>query len=517
VVELTKIDFSDETSSKAWFEAQTVEVRCALASRAALRVLGALHYEALEFFEDAALPIMRAIITTTVRAQGSLSIANWEHFGSTAGIAVMPFSKPFFEALQKTVDRHKEPDGKETVVTIDSASSGVSAGFIATVAQLSAFSTYQSGSTFHALATMAATAENFAEIMYASFLFEDAHYLSGTDAPRNLKPHLPLWNSRDLPERAQIAHEGFSARLAADEKFSFWQSWYNGMWEGTFDDWELALEVVKIEDTIWDHGVDAVATEIDKIKAELLFKNSPQVEDIFETSDGLYDVRSTIQNPSDLIGSVLSRVEFAFSLAIKSNHCDLSAMSVAAQALRHALENCGDDPNGLEQYLRTASSLIKQGIADGKFAIGEELDLLTSVLDETSLQLRADHPEVGEAVNTRLTQRLKEIGDDKRLQVAEQMDAMQDGTGPRLKLEYGLDAQITRDGSDMKATAEAMQRGGNRAQKISLAERAKKAEGSGGMSALKIGLRAKRLVEFICPSLGEGKANLAAPLLRELP
>ena len=43
------------------------------------------------------------------------------------------------------------------------------------------------------------------------------------------------------------------------------------MWNGTFDDWELAFEVIKIADEVWE-GEDAaqkVADEIERIKAEL--------------------------------------------------------------------------------------------------------------------------------------------------------------------------------------------------------------------------------------------------------
>ena len=278
------------------------------------------------------------------------------------------------------------------------------------------------------------------------------------------------------------------------------------MWNGTFDDWELAFEIIKIEDKVWK-GEDAaakVADEIERIRVKLFFQNSPQIEEVYQDNNGLYDVRKAIQNPDDLIASVLARVDFAFSTSIESNHCDLNTMSVASKMLRHALETCTDDPHGLEHYLRSASYLIKQGIEDGKFAIGDELGHLIQTLDEMALQLRADHPEVGGAVKSRMTQRLKEIGDEKRLQAAEQLDAMQEGTGPRLSAEYALGAAITRDGSSIQATTEALQQGGNRAHKISLAEKAKNVESSGAMSSLKIGLRAQKVAEFLAELFSGG-------------
>ncbi|MDB0052191.1 hypothetical protein N9F04_00405 [Ascidiaceihabitans sp.] len=58
--------------------------------------------------------------------------------------------------------------------------------------------------------------------------------------------------------------------LDADPKWKFWHDWYLAMWNGTFDDWDLALEIIKIADDVWK-GEDAaqkVADEIVRIKAE---------------------------------------------------------------------------------------------------------------------------------------------------------------------------------------------------------------------------------------------------------
>jgi len=170
-------------------------------------------------------------------------------------------------------------------------------------------------------------------------------------------------------------------------------------------------------------------------------------------------------------------------------------MNVAAQTIRHVLENCRDDPNALEQYLRNARSLIQRGIDDNQLGVSNELTMLVSTLDETTLQLRADHPEIAAAVQARTKQRLKEIDDSKRIAIASNMDGMRDVTTQRLNEEYRLDAAITREGSDADAMSEAIQRSGHRAGKINLAEQAKKAEGSGVMSGLKIGLRAKTLYD----------------------
>ena len=102
------------------------------------------------------------------------------------------------------------------------------------------------------------------------------------------------------------------------------------MWDGTFDDWEFAFEVIQISGEIWSDGAKAVADEIERIQAKLFFKNSPQIETVFKDFDGLYDIKSDIVDLSTLIDSVLSSVKFSYDLAIGSNHCNLSPMNVAA-------------------------------------------------------------------------------------------------------------------------------------------------------------------------------------------
>jgi hypothetical protein len=46
------------------------------------------------------------------------------------------------------------------------------------------------------------------------------------------------------------------------------------MWDGTFTDWDLALEVIKIEDAVWKAGADAVALEIERINTRHAVKTA---------------------------------------------------------------------------------------------------------------------------------------------------------------------------------------------------------------------------------------------------
>ena len=118
--------------------------------------------------------------------------------------------------------------------------------------------------------------------------------------------------------------------------------------------------------------------------------------------------------------------------------------------------------------------------------------------------MRSDHPEVARATDRRLERRLQEVDDAKRLELALRIDAMQEGSASRLRREFAIAAEVTRDGSSSKATAEAVKQSGNRAGKISLSERAKQAEGSGWMSATKMAMRARDVVDMVVGLLSGG-------------
>lgn len=306
-----------------------------------------------------------------------------------------------------------------------------------------------------------------------------------------------LWPIKTVPNIVIDNHRKLLERLNQHPDWFFFRNWYLTMWEGTFDSWNIAHAVAQIDDNVWEEGLAAVAGQIEIIADRLITEKIPQAEVLFENEDGLYDVRSSISDPAKLTQSVLSRTQFAFDMAITSNSCDLNEMSIAAKVLRHTLDNCSHDPNAIEQFFRNASSLIKEKIGDGQFSDDDTLTLLVNTLDEAALQMRADHPEVASASETRLKQTLREIDEAKRLEIAESMEDMLVGTAARLSAEYQLGADITRQNTSPDAQASAIKMGGERAAKISIAERAKQAESSGAMSGVKIGLRAQKLVELV--------------------
>jgi hypothetical protein len=83
------------------------------------------------------------------------------------------------------------------------------------------------------------------------------------EALRNEK----LW--RDLTSEDQADAPKFFENWHewAGKNGAFWREWYQGFLDGKPLDWELQRHVAQIDDAIWEAGPEAVADEIEKIRA----------------------------------------------------------------------------------------------------------------------------------------------------------------------------------------------------------------------------------------------------------
>lgn len=470
---MAEVDFSDLTQAKAWFESQSIETCAAMASRAALRVFANFRADMGGAPDRLDLGLLRAILTSAGRGLGRPADVDWDSAALSAAHSALSASNSANSALSAAQS---------------AANSALSAQSAAQSAALSAANSALSAALSARSAANSAQSAATADAQAVDHLFS-----------------LPLWPDQKAPETIQANQTALITAMKADPSWEFWLRFYEGMWKGTFDEWDLALKVIQIPDDDWDEGVAHIAEVIARFEAQMLMSKLPQVEEVFQAPNGLYDVQATVIDPSSLIESVANRVRFTFDLAITNNSCDLDDFATAAKILRHALNSCLDDPNALEQFLRQAADLITADLKRGGLTPHDTLDVLVSTLKEVALQLRADHPEVAAAVKSRTKQAVGELSDAKRLEGAERIEGLKDaGTTGRLHDEMGLAIDTVKDGSSDEATADALKQAGNRAAKISLAEKAKKAEGSGPMAALKIAMRADSVVDFVMRIISGG-------------
>ncbi len=71
------VDFSDEKKAGAWLETQSVEVRSAIASRAALRVCGSISMTPKGSLSSIAILVLRATISSVIRSTGRKADFTW--------------------------------------------------------------------------------------------------------------------------------------------------------------------------------------------------------------------------------------------------------------------------------------------------------------------------------------------------------------------------------------------------------------------------------------------------------
>lgn len=83
-----------------------------------------------------------------------------------------------------------------------------------------------------------------------------------------------LWKERSSEDQA-IALQFFENWYEwGGEAGAFWKEWYEGFVVGKPLDWELQRQVASIKDSIWKDGPEAVAAEINKIRAKFELRHS---------------------------------------------------------------------------------------------------------------------------------------------------------------------------------------------------------------------------------------------------
>jgi len=238
---LDNVDFADRKKVAAWFKTQKPHVCGQITSRAALRVFANISQFTGTEFARLALPSFRAVVTSAVRGSGRSADLDG-NISQSATIAVadrLAANSNFTAAL--------------TAADSAAYSAPVSAAISARSIECSI--------------TSARTADSFGPIFEAisatrSALQEDKACLNhGTRMGA-------LWPEDGVPPALFANHKRFLELLDQDADWSFWRDWYIAMWDGTFEDWDLAHEVAKIENEVWE-GEDAlakVAGEIGRIE-----------------------------------------------------------------------------------------------------------------------------------------------------------------------------------------------------------------------------------------------------------
>lgn len=279
------------------------------------------------------------------------------------------------------------------------------------------------------------------------------------------------------------------------------------MWEGWFTDWDLATEVAKIPDDVWEQGVGAVAERIETIKAERIAKALPQAEELsLSANSGLFEVEAVTTDPDRMIDRIFKQIDFSLKLALRGHNVSgFGDLCTAYEYLDHTRLNCRDDPNAVHMHLRLAREIIQSRMDTGEYQVEDGLVALASALERHEIQLRADHPVVREAHTTFVAQRLRELDQEKKIEIAANFLLLSEDCSGRLKTEFTLDSNVLHQDLGEAPQAEAIKRSGGRSQEINLiakgSETIKAADNSGLNKGVGLMFRLQRLAELIYPLL----------------
>ena len=283
---MDEVDFSSVASAQEWLEGQTIEVCCAISSRAALRVCANLGELDEDLLPPVALASFRAILTSAVRSLGRTADEDWLKESAH-------FAAYFAQSAHSATHSGSAPSSISTAYS--------AAAFAAHAVHSPQFYGYAARSVDFAVASAASSAARYA----AAF---DAAQTNLTDY------HIPLWAGADVPPAIQEAHERLLKRLNQDRTtWGFWHDWYLAMWEGRFDSWDFATEVAKIPDEVWDEGPEAVASAIRLIERQIKTSVSPR---LVKNNEQKWDVERDVSIPQEPLDFAIAQVELSLKSAL---------------------------------------------------------------------------------------------------------------------------------------------------------------------------------------------------------
>ena len=395
------VDFSDQEKAKAWLKIQSISVRCAISSRAALRVCPTICELPDHGLSHTALVVLRAILTSAVSSSRNAINSDW--IGKSAS------SSAYAAAISAA---------RATNSSSFPAASAIAAARAAALAVSWLPADLSSRSNKMALNAISRSISRSADRITSATI--DSDYPDIADHRR------PLWLTDQIPDSVLTYHMGFLRFLRKNPNtWRFWHNWYLGMWEGRFNDWDLAIEVAKIPDAIWEEGAEAVAVEIEQIKARRLADALPQAERIeFNSVDKTFTAIPVKLAKAELIGATLQQVEDSLEDVMASPSTGLSEASREVKVIHRTLQKYGNNPQQIEMGFVSAHAGLTRQIFVGDLPPSEENLALQTALEEGAVAIRATHPDVAENRAILTKRKFAELSQEQKDQLTEALPVL---------------------------------------------------------------------------------------------
>lgn len=309
---MAEVDFSDEESAKAWFAKHSKEKQSVLSFRAAMRALIAFPKPNNRTSDLDLLHVYRALIQP-LRLNSHLQSdkVGKKSSSTTEEYVGYPHTFDIADRLSKLTT----PSDEGFELTQGAASSALAAATAMMAANF--FGIWKlgdsaNGATRRARAALALRLSDPAILEAA----DDALFADSLESEEKLWTQ-PLWPSEPPPAVVSL-YDAVSNCLSERAAWSFWRRWYQEIWEGTFKDWELAFEVARLPDHLWE-GSDAlekVAEAIREIERDLKSRVGPR---LVKNADRLFDLEDDVTIGDEPIAFAIGQVEIALRAALSGD------------------------------------------------------------------------------------------------------------------------------------------------------------------------------------------------------
>ncbi|UWQ60452.1 hypothetical protein K3722_05265 [Leisingera caerulea] len=198
-------------------------------------------------------------------------------------------------------------------------------------------------------------------------------------------------------------------------------------------DWELQRRVALIDDAIWDAGPEAVAAEIERIKAEMLSEKLPMAETIeLNPETGKFRAVPIPVENAPYMSALLSQIEDALEDCL-GGHNGLSERAGDVKKLNRVLTKYKDDPQNAELALtRVAGNLRRQLLETKELPPNEDNNGLLGAVEDAVRGIRANHTEVAANREQQAIQAFKNLAPEDRQLLEERLPVMPETSDPEL-------------------------------------------------------------------------------------
>ncbi len=250
----TQVNMDEVTNERelyAWLSSQPAGLSRAIAARAALRSLPAVMNQVERTAGNnvnagaSLVACLRATLISCVAANGDDTPAAELKKAAHAAINAAPRMYP------SVTDRTATLAGMSAAETVISSSRASVADAASQAMQLAA-DTARS-------ATLTAGLNPFDS---EETVLKDASIGTGAELLTTR-----LWSTGKAPMPVIEFWEGFVKSTKDDPVWHYWVEWYQGLMGGRPIDWEFQFAVAQIDDAIWRKGAQAVAEEIERLRA----------------------------------------------------------------------------------------------------------------------------------------------------------------------------------------------------------------------------------------------------------